>query len=180
MRILKWAGFVVIAVLVLFLTIGFLLPREYSVERSIVIAAPPAAIHEVVGNLEEWPHWQPWQDMDETIQTTLGERTTGAGASQTWTGKDGTGSLEFTSSDPATGIAYEMTMNDGEYASTGSVRYEPAEAGTRVTWSMEGAVGAGNPVHRYFVVLMDAMVGPPFEEGLRRLKSRVESGLSAT
>ena len=34
----------------LFLAAGFLLPREYHVERSIVIAAEPAAIYETVAD----------------------------------------------------------------------------------------------------------------------------------
>ena len=34
----------------------------------------------------------------------------------------------------------------------------------------------GNPVNRYFGLIMDKMIGPDFEEGLAKLKEIAEAG----
>ena len=57
--------------------------------------------------------------------------------------------------------------------SSGQLRLETAGAGTRVTWTNEGDMGA-NPVNRYFGLFMDRLVGPDFEGGLKNLKVLVE------
>ena len=49
----------------------------------------------------------------------------------------------------------------------------PDGSGTRVTWTNEGDMGA-NPVNRYFGLMMDSMVGPDFEAGLKNLKALAE------
>jgi hypothetical protein len=174
LKLLKWAAILVAGVAVLILLVGFLLPSGYAVERSIVIAAEPARVHVLVGDLARWPEWTPWGDMDPTLETVLGEQTEGVGAGQTWTGKDGGGALTFTASDPETGLTYDMTFNEGGWVSQGVMTYDRTDAGTRVTWRFEGDVGA-NPIGRYMGLAMDAFVGPAFEAGLDKLKAQVES-----
>ncbi len=55
------------------------------------------------------------------------------------------------------------------------MRLTPDGSGTRVTWTNEGDMGA-NPVNRYFGLMMDRMVGPDFEAGLKNLKALAERG----
>jgi hypothetical protein len=154
---------------------GMLLDKDYALERSVIVAAPPEAIHALVGDLSRWEEWTPWKAHDKTVAVTLGAQTTGVGASQTWTAKEGDGELTFTKWDPKTGVEYDMAfLADGDrLASKGALVYEPAEGGTRVTWKMRGSMEMAI-VGGYVATQMDSMVGPRFEEGLRNLKERVE------
>ena len=174
MKWLKRIAIAILALVVLFVVVGLLLPSRYHVERSVVIAAPPERIHVLVGDLERWPDWEPWLDLDPSIRTTLGETTVGVGASQSWVGNSGNGELTFTSWDPRTGVVYDLAFDQGKIRSVGSISYEPVEGGTKVTWDMSGENGM-NPLARYFGLLMDAMVGPPFEMGLEKLKAATET-----
>lgn len=154
---------------------GMMLSKEYELERSVVIAAPPAAIHELVGDLERWDDWTPWKENDPSVQVTLGPKSKGVGASQTWTSNEGDGELTITQSDPQTGIEYDMVfLNEGErMSSKGKVTYEIVEGGTKVTWSMGGSIDTAI-IGGYFATMMDAMVGPMFEKGLAQLKEAAE------
>ncbi|MCK6438646.1 MAG: SRPBCC family protein [Planctomycetes bacterium] len=166
--------FVIFAVLVA--GVGLLLPSSWQVERSIVINAEPAAVHQLVDDLRQWPRWTPWTtQVDPTLKITYGQTTSGAGASQTWTAEHhGNGTLKILTSDPASGITYRLSMNGGEFESDGAIRYEKTPEGTKVTWSASGENGY-DILKRYAGALFieDAM-GPDFEQGLSNLKKAVE------
>lgn len=174
MKWLKWIGIVVVVLVVLFVGVGALLPSEFSVERSVVISAGPEQIHELVGDLRQWPEWAPWSEMDPSIQTTYGETTTGVGASQSWTSNSGDGELTFTMSDVQTGVVYDMSFDEGAFLCKGSLRYETAPDGTKVTWDFKGDSG-WNLIGRYMGLMMDTMVGEAFTKGLDSLKAKAEA-----
>ena len=152
--------------------VGFFLPTEYDVGRSVVIDAPPAKVHDYVGNLKKWEEWGPWQAHDSSIKITYGEKTQGVGAHYSWTSQDGPGELTITKSDPQTGVEYDMLF-DNQFKAKGAVTYAKEGDGTRVTWSMSGNQDVP-VVGGYFAALMDTMVGSYFEEGLANLKKKVE------
>ena len=168
----KWFVILLAVLLAAFVAVGFVLPSGYSVERSILIDAPPETVHRLVGDLRQWPEWSPWVEADPTIKTTFGPTTTGVGAHQTWTGKDGTGELTFTKSDPRGGIEYDMVFDDRFHAS-GALHYEATPDGTQVVWSMDGEMD--NFIGRYMGLLMNSLVGPNFESGLAKLKATSEA-----
>lgn len=174
MKWLKRLAIVFVVLIAVFVVVGLLLPAEYEVERSVLIEADNEAIHTLVGDLRQWPEWTPWLDMDPTIETTFGEITTGVGAHQSWSGKSGGGKLTFTECDLETGIVYDMTFDEDSYESVGRIEYASAAGGVEVRWTMTGEIGM-NPVSRYFGALMDMMVGPMFDKGLKNLKSVAES-----
>jgi hypothetical protein len=174
MQIVKWLAIIIATLVVLFIIIGFTLPKDYTVERTVLIDAEPVAIHTLTGDLQAWDQWTPWLEADPTIETTFGEITTGVGASQTWTGESGSGKLTFTQCSPESGVVYDMSFDEGKYVSIGALDYKVVDGGTQVTWRMAGEMG-GNPISRYFGAMMDAMVGPMFEKGLNKLKTAAES-----
>ena len=57
---------VVILAVVLVVT-GFLLRTDFKVARKVIIQADVAKVHELVGELRNWPKWTPWQEDDPTI-----------------------------------------------------------------------------------------------------------------
>ena len=165
----------VLAILVVVLVaIGFSLPTEYEVSRSIVIDSSPKQIHKYVDDLSNWPLWSPWIKKDPDLKITTGEVVSGVGATQNWIGKDGEGSLVFTYSDPDSGIEYDLDFNKGQYKSTSGFKYEPLGDSTKVMWVMKGDMKAP-VIGGFFALKMDDWVGKDFEEGLQNLKTLVES-----
>jgi len=172
MKLLRpFAPVAAVAIVLLGIVPAFLSPR-YRVERSIAIAAPPARIHALVGDLSRWDAWTPWKAADPTVETVV-HVPAGVGARQTWTGESGDGALTVTASDPATGIAYDLTFDGGAIPSAGAIRYRPSGDSTEVTWSMDGTMPGW--IGRYFALAMDRRVGPMFEDGLARLKAAAEA-----
>jgi len=176
MRFIKTAAVVLVILIVTVAVIGLFLPAKYSVERSIVINAAPEKVHKYVGDLKKWDEWTPWKEEDPSIVVTLGEKTSGAGASQSWVGDSGTGALTITESSPDNGIKYDLLFDGGTYECRGSVMYYRLPDGnTRVTWDMSGDMGK-SLTSGYFALLMDTMVGNMFEKGLKNLKKAVAKG----
>ena len=170
-KALSIAFFVLILIVII---IGLFLPTNYSVNRSIMIDAKPAAIHEYVGDVKKWHEWEPWTEDDPTIVVTPGEKTSGIGATQSWVGKDGDGHLTLTSSSPARGIEYDLFFDNGKYECKSAIVYEPMEEGqTKVTWSMEGNMDKPM-IGGYVALIMESMTGPKFERGLEKLKKQLE------
>ena len=163
-----------LVIIVLGVIVGLLLPTDYSLSRSLIIKAKPESIHFYVGDLSKWDVWAPWKDEDPSLKTTLGKQTTGVGASQTWIGKDGDGSLTLTKSSPTAGIEYDLFFEGGAYQCWAAMHYESVgEMATRVTWSMKGNMTMPI-IGGYFAMMMDSMVGHMFDRGLSKLKHTVE------
>ena len=110
MKILKTLLSIVIVLIIVVVVVGLFLPTSYTVERSIVIDAPPAKIHRYVGDLNNWNSWEPWREGDPSLVITHGEKTKGVGASQSWVGDSGDGALTFTKDSPTEGIEYELVF----------------------------------------------------------------------
>ena len=116
--ILVRIGIGIIAATVLAAVIGLFLPSTFEIEKSVVIKAAPERIHQFTGDLDRWPEWTPWLKEDPDLVVTVGDQTTGVGATQAWTGGSSDGELTFTRCDPGWGISYDMTFNKKNYISS--------------------------------------------------------------
>jgi hypothetical protein len=116
----------------------------------------------------------PWIEEDPAMQVTF-EGTAGqAGQKMIWKSeKMGNGSLTAVKSDAASGLEYEMKMDEMSEHARGSIRYEKDGAGTRVTWKDEGTLGS-NPFLRLMGPLMEGMMNTYFDRGLAKMKSLAE------
>ena len=171
-KLLKVLLLLLVAAVVAFVGVGlFILDGKYDVSREIAIKAAPAAVHQQMGDLREWPNWLPFTKHDKTVQTTI-DQPTGVGAHQHWTSDNGNGKLTFTASDEDKGVEYDMLM-DEKWAAKGSFTYTPAGDETRVTWRMTGE--NHDFLGKWMALLMNPMMGPMFEEGLADLKAKVEA-----
>ncbi len=165
------ALFALIAIVVV---VGVFLPKDYVISRATVIDAKPEKIHTYVGDLKKWDAWEPWREGDPTLVITLGDKTTGVGASQSWDGKSGDGRLVFTETSPQTGVKYDLFFRQDQEKCKSTILYTPMESKTNVTWTMEGSMDV--PVLGGWMVLMlEGMVAPMFENGLAKLKRAVEA-----
>jgi hypothetical protein len=176
MRVLKWLGIAVFVLITLFVIGGLVGSSHYTFERSIEIAAAPAAIHPYLDDLRQWPAWAPWVDIDPTVETTYGDLSAGVGATEEWHGESGSGRLRITRSDPHSGIAYEIVFfrsEEDEMPARCTMNLYSREGGARVTWTMEG--DTGSPILGvYSAKLVAIAFGPMFDAGLAKLKRVVE------
>lgn len=178
MKILKWSAAVVGGLLV----IGWVLPDEALVVRSVTIAAPPAAIHPHLDTLRAWPEWSAWnKQADSTVVFGFRGPASGVGALWTWDGKVfSQGQLEILESDPARGMRYVVTMGNG-FKAYGDIAFSPGPGGTTLTWTDRMPMGMG-PLGGWMKLALGGMIteaqGGSQERSLEGLKKRVEKSAS--
>lgn len=175
MKIIKWSLIAVVALAMLIAAIGLALPSTYRVVRAAEIKAPAAKVYALIQDPREWARWTVWNQRDPAMKMSYAGAARGQGAKWSWESRtEGNGSMEFTRAEADRMIGYRLSFPDFGMTSNGLLVLEESQAGTRITWSNEGAFGA-NPYMHYFALLMERMVGPDFEQGLARLKQVAES-----
>jgi effector-binding domain-containing protein len=164
----------IVAVLLLAVVVGLLLPRQVRVERSVSINRPASLVYAVVNSFQLFPKWSPWQELDPNMhQYSEGPRE-GVGAKLVWSGNDkvGTGTQLITASNPDHSVMSDLDFGGSTAKST--VTLTPEGSATRATWTVDMDMGA-NPIAHYVGLTMDNMLGKDFAGGLAKLKTLVES-----
>ena len=175
MRVLKFFLYGLVALLVLIVAVGFVLPSRYHVERSLEIKAPAEKVFGLVNDPKQWATWSVWNKRDPAMKVAYSGAPEGVGAKWAWESKtEGSGEMEFTRSEPPKLVGYKLFFPDFGTTATGTLVFVPAGDGTRITWTNDGDMG-GNPLLHYMALAMDSMVGPDFEAGLWGLKARAEA-----
>jgi hypothetical protein len=152
-------------------------PADFRVERSIVVAAPAAAVFAQVNDFHNWDAWSPWLKLDPDAKNSYEGPSSGTGAVFKWSGNGnvGEGSMTIMDSEPAERIGIKLEfVRPFAGVNTAEFRFKPDGEQTLVTWSMWG--------ERNFVckaiglcISMDRMIGDKFEEGLAAMKSAAEA-----
>ena len=168
---------VVLGILALLLLVGLFLPRIYRVQRVTTIRATPDAVYTQLAGLRHWPEWTVWnQELDPGARIEFESPETGTGAAYHWSGaKLGRGRLRLTKAEPNKGVWYDLDFDGGKLTAIGALTLEPAGDAVKVVWWNEGDVGR-NPVSRYVGLFMDRLLGPDMEQGLARLRAKLEGG----
>ncbi len=181
-KVILWITGILALLVTICCVVGLLLPTEWHVSQSVVIAASPAEIHPYINRPRRWltmierysattPEGQ-----GATFQYTFSDVEEGAGAwwisESNAGGRDSKVRIEYTASDPATGIKYDGCIEQDEVNSHGSVTYEEVEGGTRVTWDDRGNLPTGAGAG---VFVLEAGIGPFFQGTLEQLKLAVEA-----
>jgi len=181
MKALKIILGVIAIILMVIIIIGLFLPSEVNVERSVTIHAQPSDIHPYVNDFRNWSGWTAWAKRDTNITNIYEGPETGAGSIYKWSGNEeaGSGMLTMTKSDSNQGIWYDMSMEDGQFLSKGSISYKPKGDSTAVTWSYQAEAG-GNIIFKYVMVFFKPYIEHDFDVGLRDLKKLVESDSGAS
>lgn len=175
MRFIKRFLLTLVVLALLFLIVGFFLPQQQHVERSITIAAPAAAIYQHVASPRAFTQWSPWSNIDPDMVTEFSGPESGKGAAMTWKSDHpnvGSGSSTITGAVENQKLDFVLDF-DGEGGGTSFFKLAPATDGTQVTWGFDADMG-NNPMMRWFGLMMDKWVGTDYEKGLNSLKSLVE------
>jgi effector-binding domain-containing protein len=175
MRALKTILIILAALVGLLIILGLVGPKNYRVERSTVIAAPPEVVYGYVSKLASMKEWGPWQEMDkDQVQSIQGTDGT-VGAVWVWEGDTvGKGMQTLTALEPNKSVRAELKfLEPMESVSTATYDLEAMGDSTKLTWGMEGENGFMGKIMGVFMD-MDKMIGPDFEKGLATLKGLAE------
>jgi carbon monoxide dehydrogenase subunit G len=152
-------------------------PDTFSLQRSLLIQAPPEKLHALINDMHAFNTWNPYEKKDPAIQGSYSGPAAGPGARYVFKGNQdvGEGSLEITASAPGQ-VGMRLDMRAPMQARNQiTFTLVPRGPGTEVTWAMEGACPYMAKLMGVFID-MDRMIGRDFEAGLASLKTLAERG----
>lgn len=172
---IKKIAIAVVAVVLAVLGVAAVLPRSWSVERSVVIRSAPARIYPFLFDLRRWQEWSAWtKAIDPLVRNTYEGPRDGVGAKWIWMGpKMGRGQLEIVAADPASGIELAQAVESEVVNSKATLRFSAEADGTRVTWRDEGTLPP--LVGGFFRGTVEDLLASHLEASLAKLKATVEA-----
>lgn len=161
--------------LVLLVAVSFYLPSTINIARDIEIEASEPEIYPHIANLRNFNLWSPWASIDPGAAFSFSGPEEGPGATMTWKSANpdmGNGSMTIT--DVSNPKSVNIALNFGEIGQ-GKTQFSlsPTRRGTRVKWQFQADTGH-SPLDRWSGVLLDMVLGEKYDEGLQKLKARVE------
>ena len=175
MKVLKRIFFALVAVILILVVIGFLLPRQRHVERSVFIDAPPSVVFSQVNGFRNFNDWSPWVAVMPDAEYVFEGPDFGVGSKMSWLADEPrreSGSQTIVASTPYERVDVEMDLG-GQGTAQAAYLLVPEDDGTRLTWSFGTDFGI-NLLGRYWGLLLDRQLGPLFAQGLTNLKRITE------
>jgi hypothetical protein len=176
---IKYISIGLAGILLLAFIVGFFLPNQLELERSIAVHAPASAVFDQVNNLKTWQSWSPWKDIDPQVTFHYEGPDAGVGSKMAWASnnsKIGTGSQEIVTSNLNQHISTRLAFKGWDEISTANWYFEEKPDGnTQVRWTYHSHIG-NNIIHKYISILMiKSALGKDYEQGLKQLKAYVEN-----
>lgn len=152
-------------------------PGTFRVERGIAIGAPREAIHPMIEDFRRWTEWSPWEGRDPAMAREFSGPPRGTGSVYGWRGNKqvGQGRMEILDSRAPERVDIQLDfIAPWEGHNRTRFALEPADGGTRVTWTMDGAASFPMKLMGLFMNF-DRMIGRDFEAGLAKMKQAAEA-----
>ena len=157
------------------LLVSALMPKNYLVEKSIVIKKPVPDVQSRVSDFNAYASWNPWQQMEPAATKTISGSPGSVGHKYEWVGKKiGTGSLTLNHIDEKhVNIALQF-IKPWKTMAKDNWTFEPWGDGTetKVTWQNTGELPW--PMARLMGPMISKNLNQQFETGLGNLKKMVE------
>lgn len=159
--------------------IGFVAaqPSEFSVSRTVQLAAPPEVVFAAVSDFHRWEQWSPWVKLDPGIKTAYKGTASGVGAVYEWAGNDqvGEGRMTITDAKPNQSVTIKLEfIKPWEVTNTATFTFSPVGENTKTVWMINGPKSFMAKAAGLFVD-MNAMIGADFDKGLASLKTVAEA-----
>jgi len=172
----------VLVLVAAFVAVGYMLPKQVHVERSITVQRPASMMFTLLNSYRYFNEWSPWATRDPNAEFVLSGPDAGVGARMSWIGDPrlvGSGSQEIVASKPYEQIDFKLDFETQGVADTGFTLQSQGGA-TRISWSFDSNLTEGLGfvdafLARYFGLLFDRWIGGDYEEGLANLKRFAES-----
>ncbi len=169
---------IAIVVVVGFLVMGLVMPKDITVSRTATMHAPKDVVFNQMSNFKNWTNWSPWYKMDPGVKMTYTGTDGAAGAAYHWEGdekKSGAGDMKCVGIN-GTAMNYEVAFTKPNHGqANGVLKADDAGNGTTTaTWSF--TMHMPFPFNAMTVFMnMDKMLGKDFEDGLANMKGYVEN-----
>ena len=169
------AVYIFLGLIVFFLVVAALMPKNYNIEKSVIIKKNASLVMDKVGNLNSYSEWNPWQQMDPTAKATITGTPKTSGHKYAWEGKKtGIGSLTLNSIDDKH-IHFDLEfLKPWKAKAKDNWLFEPwADGGeTKVTWQNSGDLPW--PMARLMSPMINKNLNHQFDVGLGNLKKLCE------
>ena len=148
------------------------LESKYDIKSTRIMKAPAEVIFDNVNDFKSWQYWGPWLELDSTIVASYPEITSGVGASYSWTGKDGSGSMKTISLVPNKEIIQQIDFGTG---TTPEVYWEinSTDNGNEVTWGMRGESSFSEKAYWLTQGGIEKNMLPMYKRGLELLEQHI-------
>ena len=156
--------------------IGFFLPQQVNVERTIRINAPAEAVYSLISQSRRFNDWSPWAKTDPEARFTFSGPPSGVGASMAWDSENprvGKGNWVIVEAKANKMLRVKLDFGEQGIANSYYLLDSIDPTHTAVTWGFDTDMGK-NPLGRWFGLLMDKWVGKDYEAGLQNLKALLE------
>ena len=173
---------IVIIAIVLVVAVAIILilaatkPDGFSVQRVIMVQAPPERIFPLINDFHQWGSWSPYENKDPAMKRSYSGAASGEGAVYAWEGNKnvGSGRMEILDGSASSKIVIKLDFfTPFEAHNTAEFTMLPHGDAINVTWLMHGPLPFMGKIMHVFIN-MDRMVGKDFEIGLANLKRLTE------
>ncbi|PYF82977.1 polyketide cyclase/dehydrase/lipid transport protein [Marinomonas alcarazii] len=157
-------------VILLLVVVGFFMPTDYRVERSVVVKASRDAIYQHILQGDSLPNWMFIQDGKvDDFEGVLGE---GDSVALVYNGETEQGLLSVIESSSSV-IRFDVRPKPGVNLVRNQIELQDNGSETLVTWTIEGDLNAGW-LSPYLAFFANDIAGRNFEHSLQNLKEQVE------
>ncbi|WP_256527755.1 GNAT family N-acetyltransferase [Dyadobacter diqingensis] len=176
--VMKKVLYTILGLLAVFIIAAILMPKNYAVEREILINKPKPEVFAYLKSLKNQDNWSVWMAKDPNVKKTFKGTDGTVGYTSRWEGNEevGTGEQEIKKITEGERIDTELrfikpfeSTNDA-YMITEVVGPEQ----TRVKWGFSGKMPIPMNVFLPFMGMEDS-VGKDFSDGLKNLKKILEN-----
>ncbi len=171
---LKRVFAILLTIVILVILVGFMLPRQVTIERSLQIDQPAEVIFEVLNDFRHFGQWSPWHQRNPDAGYRIEGPDSGVGSTLIWSDEDGSGAGRLWIVDVERPRRIDMQMELGESEVDTYFRLEPAGFGQLVTWGMLMEFGTFDLTGRYVGLMMPGLIGRSYREGLERLDEHLD------
>lgn len=175
MKWLKYFLYIIGGLILLYILLCLIGPKDLNVTESIVINAPAPIVFNLANSVQEMEQWNEWSKADTTIKTTFNDVASGVGSASSWTSvNSGNGTQKIILSEPYTKVRSQLNFEDWSGDNFAEINISEVGDQSNVSWSFEGT-----PLPFLFrgmalVTGMKSMMSNNYEKGLATLKSIAE------
>jgi len=176
MKLLKYLGFGLLALVLIVLVVALFVPKTFKYEKSVSINAPIDSVWENTNSLAALDKWSPWNDHDPNMKKEASGADGTVGAIQSWDSEIvGTGSQTIKSVQKPTLFETKLDfLKPHESHGEAYVKLEEEGTGTKATWGMTGSMPYPFNVMILFMN-MEKSMGKDWDNGLGKLKTLSEN-----
>ena len=172
MRILKYIFLLLLLSLVALSIFIATQKGDFTVERSKVINAPKNTVYSYVNDYKNWADFGSWVTEDPDMKMQYPENTIGNGASCSWEGTEGNGTMKTIYTKENDSISQTMDYNGTN--STVSWKFKDTIGGTKVTWKTEGKMSFLFKIYTALNGGVDKVIGTMYEKSLVNLDKALD------